>query len=92
LAGLTTAALGHNVTEPGRLAAERRFTAEVLQDAVARGERLTDEEIARRALARRKLFYARLSFASAKARAERARARRFGPFLEGDTDDELRAQ
>ena len=76
IAGLTAAALGRTNTGPATAAAEARYAREVRDEAAARGESLTEAEIARRAAAKRKLFYARLSYASAKARTARSQERR----------------
>lgn len=73
IAGLTAAALGRTNTGPAKEAAEARFEAEVRQEAAARGETLTEDQVQRRASAKRRLFFARLSDASAKARSARAR-------------------
>ena len=75
IAGLTCHARGRTNTVPATAAAEARFAREVLEEAAAAGESLTDADIARRAAAKRKLFFARLSYASAKARTAKARDR-----------------
>jgi hypothetical protein len=73
IAGLTAHAMGRTNVGPAREAAEARYRREVLEEAAARGETLTEEKIIRRAESKRKLFYARLAWSSAKARSTRAR-------------------
>src|SRR4051812_2452367 len=72
IAGLTAAAKGRTNTRPATAAAEARFEREVLAEAEARGETLTQTDVDRRANAKRRLFYARLAYTSAKARSARA--------------------
>jgi hypothetical protein len=67
--------MGRTNTGPAMAAAEARYAREVVEEAAARGETLTEAEVARRAAIKRKLFYARLTYASAKARTARARQR-----------------
>lgn len=75
IAGLSCHALGRTNVGPATIAAEARFRKQVIADAEARGESLTDRDIERRTVAARKLFFARLAFASAKARSARSRDR-----------------
>lgn len=72
IAGLTCHARGRTNTGPASVAAEARFRRQVLEDAAARGETLTERDIDRRTSAARRLFYARLSYQSAKVRSARA--------------------
>jgi hypothetical protein len=65
--------MGRTNTGPATAAAEARFAREARQEASARGETLSEAEVARLAAIKRKLFYARLSYASAKARSARAK-------------------
>lgn len=76
IAGLTAHAMGRTNTGPATAAAEARFAREVIAEAEAAGENLTEQQVAKRAAAKRKLFYARLAYASAKARSARARGRK----------------
>jgi hypothetical protein len=73
IAGLACHAKGRTNTGPATAAAEARFARQVIDEAAAQGETLTEADFARRASAARKLFYARLSFESAKARSARSR-------------------
>ena len=72
IAGLTIHAKGKTNTGPATAAAEARFSREVIEEAAAAGETLTDADIARRAKAKRQLFYARLSYTAARARSRHA--------------------
>jgi hypothetical protein len=75
IAGLTAAAMGRTNTGPATAAAEARYAREVREEAAARGETITEADVARRAAAKRRLFFARLSYQSAKARSARSRER-----------------
>jgi hypothetical protein len=76
IAGLTAHANGSTNTAPASAAAEARYTREVRDEAVARGETISGAEVERRAAIKRKLFYARLTWERARARTARARSRR----------------
>lgn len=75
IAGLTAHAMGRTNTGPATKAAEARFRLEVLAEAEARGETLTNGDVERRTSAKRRLFYARLAYRSAQVRHERAEQR-----------------
>jgi hypothetical protein len=76
IAALSVHSRGRTNTRPATVAAEARFLREVIEEAAAAGESLSDADIARRAKAKRSLLFAKLSYASAKARTARARERR----------------
>jgi hypothetical protein len=56
------------VSQPGRDAANSRFVRQVREQAEARGETLTDAEVARRAKHLRSAHFTRLQLLSAQAR------------------------
>jgi hypothetical protein len=62
---------GPSVTKAARAAGDQRFITQAAAEAAERGERISEQELQRRALALRKLFYARMAFRSAKARAKK---------------------
>ena len=78
IAGLTSAAMGRTNTAPALAAAEARYEREVREEAAARGETITEAQVARRAAAKRRLFFARLSYRSAQVRSARSNARHGG--------------
>lgn len=76
LGGLTAASHGPANIAPARAAFEARFEADVRAEAIAKGQTLSDAEVARRGQAKRRLFFARLAWSSAQVRRARSEARR----------------
>ncbi len=63
------------VSQPARDRFMGRFERNVREAAAAKGEKLTEAEVARRAEHAKKAYFARLALKSAKARRKKASAR-----------------
>ena len=74
LAVLASHRKGKTNTGPAKAAADARFRKQVLNEATARGEVLTEAEVERRASFARREFYARISYESLKARSRNKKA------------------
>jgi hypothetical protein len=72
IAALTLHASGGTNVAAAHAAAEARFYRQAETEAAARGEELTEQQLARRAGQLKRLYFARLAFSSAKARRARS--------------------
>lgn len=76
IAGLAARAKGKTNTGPARAASNGRFRKQVIEQAEAEGETLSEKEIDRRADTARRQFYAQMAFKSLAKRRQKAMKKR----------------